>query len=65
MLDRYQAIDPAKLALADDSTVLDVGCGTGRHLLELSQFPGRFVGLDMDRQELRWLLYARHLYGNP
>lgn len=53
MLDRYQAIDPEKLGLMPDVRVLDVGCGSGRHLLELSHNPGRFVGVDMARQDLR------------
>ncbi len=57
MLDRYQAIDPEKLELTADVRILDVGCGTGRHLLELSRFPGTFVGLDMDRDELRGMRY--------
>ena len=57
MLDRYQAIDPDKLALTVESTVLDVGCGMGRHIIDLSQFPGTFVGLDMDREELRRMRY--------
>ena len=53
MLDRYQAIDPDMLALTAESTVLDVGCGTGRHILELSRLPGTFIGLDMAREDLR------------
>ena len=57
MLDRYQAIDPGKLALRPDTRLLDVGCGTGRHLLELSRYPGCFVGLDMARADLRVLQY--------
>jgi len=57
MLDRYQAIDPGKLALRPDTRLLDVGCGTGRHLLELSRYPGCFVGLDMARPDLRVLQY--------
>ena len=52
MLDRYQAIDPAKLEFCADTKLLDVGCGTGRHILELSRYPGTFVGLDMARQDL-------------
>ena len=57
MLDRYQAIDPGKLDLRPDTRLLDVGCGTGRHLLELSRYPGCFVGLDMARPDLRVLQY--------
>jgi ubiquinone/menaquinone biosynthesis C-methylase UbiE len=52
MLDRYQAIDPRKLGLTPSVRVLDVGCGSGRHLLELSRYRGVFVGLDMNREDL-------------
>lgn len=57
MLDRYQAIDPQKLCLTPGARLLDVGCGTGRHLLELRHLPGCFVGLDMSRDDLRALHY--------
>lgn len=57
MLDRYQAIDPTKLGLVPSIRALDVGCGAGRHLLELSRFPGLFVGLDMAREDLRAMGY--------
>ncbi len=57
MLDRYQAIDPQKLSLTPGARVLDVGCGTGRHLLELSRTPACFVGLDMSLDDLRAMRY--------
>lgn len=57
MLDRYQAIDPEKLRLTPSARLLDVGCGTGRHLLELSRSPGSFVGLDMSLDDLRGMRY--------
>jgi ubiquinone/menaquinone biosynthesis C-methylase UbiE len=57
VLDRYQAIDPQKLCLTPGARLLDVGCGTGRHLLELSRAPGSFVGLDMSLDELRAMRY--------
>jgi ubiquinone/menaquinone biosynthesis C-methylase UbiE len=64
MLDRYIAIDPHKLRLRPDSRVLDVGCGTGRHLLEMSRFPGDFVGLDMDKQELLRMRFWLDIWRN-
>jgi ubiquinone/menaquinone biosynthesis C-methylase UbiE len=57
VLDRYQAIDPQKLCLTPGTRLLDVGCGTGRHLLELRHVPGCFVGVDMSRDDLRALRY--------
>jgi len=57
VLDRYQAIDPDKLDLSPQTRLLDVGCGTGRHLLELRHVPGCFVGLDMSHEDLRALRY--------
>ncbi len=57
MLDRYQAIDPDHLALNSGARLLDVGCGTGRHLLELSRYPGALVGLDASFDDLRKMLY--------
>ncbi|HEX9639713.1 MAG TPA: class I SAM-dependent methyltransferase, partial [Candidatus Krumholzibacteria bacterium] len=43
-----------KLEFCADTKLLDVGCGTGRHILELSRYPGTFVGLDMAREDLFW-----------
>ena len=57
MLDRYQAIDPAKLDLRPGGRLLDVGCGTGRHLLELSRHTGALVGLDFAIEDLRAMRY--------
>lgn len=57
MLDRYQAIDPRQLDLKPDSRLLDVGCGTGRHILELSRYEGTFVGLDMSDEDLKKMRY--------
>ena len=57
MLDRYQAIDPRLLDLKPDSRLLDVGCGTGRHILELSRCEGTFVGLDMSDEDLKKMRY--------
>jgi SAM-dependent methyltransferase len=61
VLDRYQAIDPQKLCLSPSALVLDVGCGTGRHLLELSRLRASFIGLDMSREDLRKMRYLVHL----
>jgi SAM-dependent methyltransferase len=33
--------------------VLDLGCGTGRHTLEAARYPGRVVGVDISRDDLR------------
>jgi len=64
MLDRYQAIDPEQLDFNPEARLLDVGCGTGRHLLELSRFPGLLIGLDTSKEDLHkteylFLLTAR------
>lgn len=61
MLDRYQAIDPEKLDLTPASRLLDVGSGTGRHILELTRYEGTFVGLDMAREDLRSMGYLLEL----
>ena len=61
MLDRYQAIDPDRLDLRPNSRLLDVGCGTGRHLLELSRHPATLVGLDFARDDLRVMRYILDL----
>ncbi len=57
MLDRYQAIDPDRLDLTAASRLLDVGCGTGRHILELSRYEGTFIGLDMAANDLKSMRY--------
>ncbi len=63
MLDRFQAIDPSKLDLMPGARLLDVGCGTGRHIVELSRFPGLFVGLDMSRDDLHTMWCFLDLIG--
>ncbi len=63
MPDRYRAVDPVKLGLKPGERILDVGCGTGRHLLELSAFPVNLVGLDMSREDLRKTWYMFLLTG--
>lgn len=61
MLDRYQAIDPEQLALNSGARLLDVGCGMGRHLLELSRYPGSLFGLDVSFDDLRKMQYMLKL----
>ena len=53
MMNRFQAINPEMLGLQAGDRVLDVGCGVGRHLLELSRCPGLYIGLDSARLDLR------------
>jgi SAM-dependent methyltransferase len=52
-LDRFQSIDPALLDIGPDDRVIDLGCGTGRHVLELSKSPGTILGADLSRHDLR------------
>jgi len=52
-VNRFQAIDPEMLGLRPGDRVLDVGCGIGRHILELSRCPGLYIGLDAAREDLR------------
>lgn len=52
-MNRFQAIDPHMLQIRPGHRVLDVGCGVGRTLLELSHRPGRYVGIDWERDDLR------------
>ena len=45
-LDRFQSIDPALLDIREGMRAIDLGCGTGRHVLELSKGPGSIIGAD-------------------
>src|SRR5574338_223583 len=56
-LDRFQSIDPALLDLRDGHRAVDLGCGTGRHVLELSKGPGSIIGADLSRNDLRAARY--------
>lgn len=60
-MNRFQAIDAQELGLKAGDRVLDVGCGLGRHLLELSGTPGEYYGIDWAREELRKAAYWHHL----
>jgi SAM-dependent methyltransferase len=56
-LDRFQSIDPALLDIHAGDRVIDLGCGTGRHVLELSKRPGVLYGADLSRHDLRVARY--------
>ena len=56
-LDRFQSIDPALLNIRPDDRVIDLGCGTGRHVLELCKSPGTILGADLSRHDLRVARY--------
>jgi ubiquinone/menaquinone biosynthesis C-methylase UbiE len=56
-LDRFQSIDPALLDIGPNDRVIDLGCGTGRHVLELSKSPGLVHGADISRHDLRIARY--------
>ena len=52
-LDRFQSIDPALLDIDATDRVIDLGCGTGRHVLELSKAPANVIGADLSSHDLR------------
>jgi ubiquinone/menaquinone biosynthesis C-methylase UbiE len=52
MIDRMEAVDLDLLRLRDGDLVLDMGSGTGRHVLAACQRPCRVVGLDSDLESL-------------
>ncbi len=52
-LDRFQSIDPGLLNVRREHRVIDLGCGTGRHVLELSKGYGTVLGADLSREDLR------------
>ena len=52
-LDRFQSIDPRLLEIEPEHRVIDLGCGTGRHVLELSKRPSTLLGADISRHDLR------------
>lgn len=56
-MNRFQAIDPALLELTPGDRLLDVGCGIGRHVLEMSHLPGHHVGIDWGREDLQRAAY--------
>lgn len=51
-MNRFQAIDPNVLGIRSGDRLLDVGCGVGRTLLELSRVPGLSIGVDWAREDL-------------
>ncbi len=52
-LDRFQSIDPALLDIGPEDNVIDLGCGTGRHVLELSKIPSNIIGADISLNDIR------------
>lgn len=59
-LERLRAIDPQLLRLHPDCRLLDLGCGTGRHTLEICRQDCEIVAADLSRVDL---LKARYLLG--
>jgi len=56
-LDRFQSIDPALLDINATDRVIDLGCGTGRHVLEMAKRPADIIGADLSRHDLRAARY--------
>ncbi len=56
-LDRFQSIDPALLDIRPTDRVIDLGCGTGRHVLELCRRDCDIIGADISRHDLRVARY--------
>ena len=60
-----------KKLLNENSKVLDIGCGTGRHLLEFSKFTSYVTGtdisskmLDYAKEKLKNVREAKFVHGN-
>ncbi len=51
-MNRFQAIDPDLLRLRPGDRLLDVGCGAGRHVLEMAHLPGCHIGVDWAREDV-------------
>ncbi|MEX2245379.1 MAG: class I SAM-dependent methyltransferase [Dehalococcoidia bacterium] len=51
-LDRFQSVDPRLLDIAATDNVVDIGCGTGRHVLELAKAPANIIGADISSEDL-------------
>ncbi len=60
-MNRFQAIDPEMLGIGPNHRLLDVGCGVGRHVLELSRLARFSVGVDWARHDLLKGAYWFHL----
>ncbi len=52
-LDRFQSVDPDLMDIGPEDRVIDLGCGTGRHVLELSKIPSDIIGADISRNDIR------------
>lgn len=66
----FQLIKERKL-LGADSKVLDIGCGTGRHLLEFSAYTPYLTGIDISskmlayaKEKLQHIPHATLIHGN-